>query len=92
MFIKRFTVYCIFILVSLIAFYVYAHWDPDPGPNLIEGDVNNLNVTNGHDFNKKYLWKQWEVDDTVNDVQNKVSLRAKVLHKKKGLLWLDSKS
>ena len=63
MFIKRFTVYCIFIPVSLIAFYVYAHWDPDPGPNLIEGDVNNLNVETGSQGSCN--WKEWSVDDTV---------------------------
>ena len=80
MFIKRFTVYCIFIPVSLIAFYVYAHWDPDPGPNLIEGDVNNLNVETGSHGSRN--WKQWEVDETVNDVQNKKSLTAEVAHYK----------
>ncbi len=82
MYSKRFAIYCTFLLVSLslIAFYGNTHWEPDPGPSLIEGNADNLTVESGSEGS--FNWKEWEVDETVNDVKNKKSLTAEIIHSK----------
>lgn len=86
-------------LIALCIFTTKAHWVDDPGPELVSGDQSDLTSSEGgsitvHGFyalNGNWVrthstgekWKNWDLNDKIQDSQGNDTLTAQVLHKKK---------
>lgn len=81
---KKFALFCIFVMtISLLT--VKAHWIDDEGPEIVEGDWNNVTTRNGYlEFGgQAYEWKVWDLNKQIKDAQQNTILSTQVYHKKR---------
>ncbi|RKU25410.1 hypothetical protein C6499_14930 [Candidatus Poribacteria bacterium] len=80
---RKVAVICTFILIiSLVT--VFAHWAPDNGPNIIEGNQLNLTVRHGRGVeNPPEVWKKWKLSEEIQDSKGNLALKSEILLSKK---------